>query len=36
MPAVDPGALARAANHYTGQVYPGYLSPSAAEAVEAL
>ena len=33
---VDPGALAPAANHYTGQVYPGYPSPSAAEAVEAL
>ena len=36
VPAVDPGALERAANHYTGSVYPGYPSPSAAEALEAL
>ena len=36
MPALDPGALARAANHNTGTAYPGYPAPSAPEAAEAL
>ena len=36
LPPVDRGALERAANYYTGKVYPFYPSPSADEALEAL
>ena len=36
LPPVDRGALERAANYYTGRVYPFYPSPSADEAFEAL
>ena len=36
VPDVDPAALDRAANHYTGRAYPGYPGPSEDEMREAL
>ena len=36
VPDVDPAALDRAANHYTGRAYPGYPGPSEEEMREAL
>lgn len=36
IPDVDPAALDRSANHYTGRAYPGYPGPSEDEMREAL
>ena len=36
LPDIDPKAIERAGNHYSGLAYPGYARPSVEEAAEAL
>ena len=36
LPDIDPKAIERAGNHYSGLAYPGYAHPSVEEAAEAL